>query len=125
MACWVDTHRRILRFGATLPRNQYMRVRAEDVLNDSSSQLSLIAKWLAIRTSEDTIEAMMHPERSPFASPGTAATGIVGGNDPSFLRDPVPRPVKMVRTLEPPAGWVGNVPLWQMTVNIANRLGYP
>ena len=67
----------------------------------------------------------MHPEKSPFASLGPAATGIVGGNDPGFLRDPIPRPVKRLKTLDPPEGWVGNSSLWQMTVDIASQLGYP
>jgi len=125
IASWVETQCRILHFAATLPKNRYLRIRAEDVLNDLRPQLSSIAEWLAIGTGEEEIEAMMHPEESPFASLGSAATGIIGGNDPGFLRDPIPRPVKVERTLDPPEGWVGNSSLWQMTVDIAGRLGYP
>jgi hypothetical protein len=125
IAAWVDTHSRILRFAATLPGKRYMRVRGEDVLNDPRSQLSSIAAWLALRTSEDAIDAMMHPEDSPFASVGPAGSGIVGGNDPGFLRDPIPRAVSVLPTLDPPEGWEGNSSLWEMTVDIAARLGYP
>jgi hypothetical protein len=125
IAQWVVTHCRILRFAATLPKARYMRIRAEDVLNEPRSHLSSIAGWLALRTSENAIEAMMHPEKSPFASVGPAASGIVGGNDPGFLRDPIPRPVKVLSALDPPVGWIGNESLWGMTVDIATRLGYP
>jgi hypothetical protein len=125
IAFWVETHCRILRLGATLPKHRYMRVKAEDVLNDPRSQLRSIAAWLGVDTNERAIEEMMHPEASPFAGFGPEASGIVGGNDPSFLRDPVPRPVEVIRTLEQPPGWEGNSSLWQMTVEIATRLGYP
>jgi hypothetical protein len=125
IASWVETHGRILRFAAPLPKNFCMRVRAEDVLNDTHSQLRLIAAWLGIRTDEDAIEAMTHPEASPFASFGLAGSGIVGGNDPNFLSDPVPRPVEVLSTLDQPPGWVGNLSLWRVAVDIANVLGYP
>jgi len=125
IALWVDIHCRILRFAATLPKTRYLRIRAEDVLNDPHSHLSSIARWLELQTSEGAIEAMMHPEKSPFASVGPAASGIIGGNDPAFLLDPIPRPVKVLPTLDPPAGWVANEALWEMTIEVATRLGYP
>jgi sulfotransferase family protein len=125
MAYWVEVQSRILCFTATLPKSRYMRVRAEDVLNDTRPQLRSIAVWLGVRSDEDVIEAMMHPEASPFASFGVEGSGIIGGHDPSFLRDPIPHAVEVLRTLELPRGWVGNSSLWRMTVDIANRLGYP
>jgi hypothetical protein len=125
IAFWVETHCRILRFAATLPNSRYMRVRAEDVLSDTRSQLRSIAAWLGAQTDERAIEAMLHPEASPFARFGPEGSGIVGGNDPNFLRDPIPRPAEIVDTLCQPPGWDGNSSLWQMTVDIANRLGYP
>jgi hypothetical protein len=124
IASWVDVHQRILRFGATLPANRYTCVRAEDVLNDSRPQLSSIADWLQISSDDGDIEAMLRPERSPFASLGPTTTGIIGGNDHAFLRDPVPHPVKSPPKLDRPEGWIGNSSLWRMTVEVANRLGY-
>jgi hypothetical protein len=41
MASWHETNRRILHFAAKLPPDRYMRVRAENVLNDTESQLPL------------------------------------------------------------------------------------
>jgi hypothetical protein len=124
IASWVEIQCRILRFTSTIPARSFIRLRAEDVLNDSRSQLCSVAKWLGIRADEDAIESMMHPENSPFARPGDIVTGIVGGHDPSFLRDPTPRRVPEPRTLLRPESWVNNTELWQMTVDIANRLGY-
>jgi hypothetical protein len=125
IASWVETHCRILRFAATLPKHRYMRVRGEDVLNDTRTRLESIARWLGIRTDERALAAMTHPEASPFASFGPDGSGMTGGNDPNFLRDPKPHPVEVAATLEPPPGWVGNAALWQKTFDIAKRLGYP
>jgi hypothetical protein len=102
-----------------------MRVRAEDLLNDTRPHLRSIAAWLGIRTDADAIEEMTHPEDSPFASFGIEGSGIISGHDPNFLRDPIPHPVEVLHTLDPPPGWVENASLWDMTVDIAHRLGYP
>jgi len=125
IASWVLAQARILRFAKTLPENRYLCVRAEDVLNDARSRLRSIAAWLEIRTDENAIENMMHPEASPFANWGLDESGVAGGNDPNFLRDPIPRPVQLPRTVDQPFGWEGYSSLWQLTVEIANRLGYP
>jgi hypothetical protein len=124
IASWYETHRRILKFAAKLPADRYKRVRAEDVLNDSESQLRAIAAWLGLREDESAVEAMKHPEASPFASEGTADSGIVGGHDPSFLRDPIPHCVEVPSTLDPPEGWTEDLSVWEMVVHLANRLGY-
>ncbi len=125
IASWVATQCRILNFASTLPRDRYRRVRAEDVLNDTRSQLRSIAAWLGIRDDEAAIEAMTHPEMSPFASVGPADSGIIGGNDPTFLRDPIPRPVEVLHSLDQPPGWVADSSLWQMVVEVSSQLGYP
>jgi hypothetical protein len=125
IACWAETHGRILCFAATRPQQAYLRVKAEEILNDTDAQLRSIAAWLGIRADAAAVEAMRHPENSLFASPGSAESGIMGGNDPGFLRDPIPHTVEVPRLLARPPGWVGNASLWQRTVDLANRLGYP
>ena len=55
---------------------------------------------------------------------GPAESGVVGGNDPIFLRDPVPHSVNVPRTLDPPNGWTADASTWKMVVDLANRLGY-
>jgi Sulfotransferase family len=124
IASWYDTHRRILHFGATLPPDRYMRIRAEDVLNDTESQLPAIARWLGVCSDASAIEAMKHPEASPFSTFRTADSGIVGGNDPGFLRDPTPHRAEVPSTLEPPDGWEADALVWRMVGDLANRLGY-
>jgi hypothetical protein len=124
IAAWHGIHARILRFAAALPGDQMMRVRAEDVLNDAPAQLRAIAAWLRLRTDAAAIEAMCHPEHSPFARFGPPGSGVIGGHDHGFLHDPVPRRVAVSPTIEPPAGWHGEARLWQRTVELAHRLGY-
>jgi len=124
IAAWGGVHSRILRFAATLPGDRVMRVRAEDVLNDARAQLRTIAAWLGLRADDAAIEAMCHPEASPFARFGPPASGVIGGLDHGFLRDPVPRRVEVPPRIEPPPGWHGEPRLWRRTVEIARRLGY-
>lgn len=124
IASWLETHCRILCFGASLPTDRYLRVRAEDVLQEPRSQLRSIAGWLGIRADDRALDAMIHPEASPFAFPGPPDSGIIGGNDPGFLRNPVLRSVEPPPPLERPAGWVENETLWRRTVDLATQLGY-
>jgi hypothetical protein len=124
IASWYDIHRRIVHFGTELPAHRYLRVRAEDVLNNSESQLRAIAEWVGVSTETDAIEAMKHPELSPFARFGPDDSGVVGGNDPGFLRDPMLRAANLPLSLEPPDGWVAEPKAWELVKHLAHRLGY-
>ncbi len=124
IAAWFATHRRIMLFAATLPNDRYLRVKAEDILNDLRPQLRAIAAWLRLRTDADAIDSMTHPELSPFAGFGPAGSGATAGNDPAFLRDPKPRRVAVPNTLDPPPGWTESASVWQFVVDLAHRLGY-
>jgi hypothetical protein len=99
-------------------------VRAEDVLNDPVTHLRTIAAWLGVRLDDVALAAMRCPEASPFARPGPAGSGILGGHDPNFLHDPVPRRVELPAGIEQPPGWQGNAQLWTATVALARDLGY-
>ncbi len=101
-----------------------LRVRAEDVLNDPDGQLRAIAEWLGLRADAGAIAAMRHPEASPFARPGPAGSGVIGGYDPGFLNDPIPRRVEIPSTVEQPSDWRGEPRLWRTAVELAHRLGY-
>jgi sulfotransferase family protein len=124
IAAWVQVHKRILRFTAVLPKQRALRVRAEDVLNDPDHQLREIARWLGIRDDDEAIEAMRHPERSPFARFGPRGSGVIGGHDHGFLRDPVVRGAELPASLAPPEGWIGEPRLWRRAEALARRLGY-
>ena len=123
-AYWLETHCRIICFGDTLPAGRYLRLRAEDVLRDARAQMGAVAEWLGIRADDEAVEAMMHPEDSPFAFPGPEGSGILSGNDPGFLSDPALRAVDAAPALERPPGWVENDALWQRAASLAQRMGY-
>jgi Sulfotransferase family len=125
MASWLDAHQRIVRFTSALPIERHLRVRAEDILNHADPQLEAITTWLGLRRDPAAMEAMKHPERSPFASFGPAGSGVTGGHDPGFLRDPIPRRVEVHRTIEQPPGWTGNPTLWDSVLALATQMGYP
>jgi hypothetical protein len=83
---WYHIHMNILRFTGTLPLGQSLRVKGEDILSAPEVYLPQIAEWLGIRTDRDAIEAMKHPENSPYACVGPEVAR--GGNDPKFMRNP-------------------------------------
>ena len=124
IAAWVQVHQRILRFLAAVPEQRARRVRAEDVLNDPDHQLREIARWLGVRDDDTAIEAMKHPERSPFARFGSQGSGVIGGHDHGFLREPALRRAELPFSLEPPEGWIGEYGLWRRAEALARRLGY-
>jgi hypothetical protein len=83
---WHHMHTNILRFTSTLPLGQTLRVKGEDILSEPDVYLPQIAEWLGIRTDREAIEAMKHPENSPYARVGPDVAR--GGNDPKFMRSP-------------------------------------
>jgi hypothetical protein len=124
VAAWLDVHGRIVRFLARQPPERVMRVRAEDVLNDPERQLAAVARWLGLRSDTAAIEAMSHPEASPFARFGPAGSGVTGGHDPGFLANPTPRAAALPDAVEQPDCWQGEARLWRRTVALAARVGY-
>jgi hypothetical protein len=123
VASWLDVNQRILRFGA-LNGDCYLRIRAEDVLNEPAAQLRSIASALGVRADDDAVAAMSHPESSPFARLGPRCTGVTGGSDPEFLRSPVPRRAVLPHSLDQPTGWTGPPALWSTAAALAAQLGY-
>lgn len=121
---WYLTHRRIMRFTSALPPERCLRLRAEDVLNEAERQLTGIARWLGIRADAVAIDAMRHPECSPFAGFGPEGSGVTGGNDPRFLADPIPRRVELPGSIERPPGWNGGDELWASVSQLAAEFGY-
>jgi hypothetical protein len=84
---WLRTHKNIINFASALPIGQCMRIKSESMLSNPWLYLPQIAEWLGISTAADAIEAMMHPERSPYARPGP--NQAMYGNDPDFIHNPV------------------------------------
>jgi hypothetical protein len=67
----------------------------EDVLPAPEQYLQELATWLGVRTDAEAIEAMKHPEQSPYACFGPP--GARYGNDRFFGEDPVLRPGRAQR----------------------------
>jgi len=86
---WYDVHKRIVRFLDTLPCGQWMRIKGEDLLSEPEVYLPQIAEWMGLRTDAEAIEAMVHPENSPYACVGPWPSR--GGNDRKFTRSPALR----------------------------------
>jgi hypothetical protein len=83
---WYTIHVNIVSFLNGLPAQQWLRLQGEAILSNPDQYLGQIAQWLGISTDRAAIEAMKHPENSPFASLGPLNAPF--GNDPKFLRDP-------------------------------------
>ena len=86
---WYTWNMNIITFLDGLPEGQKMRVRGEDLLSEPDPYLRKIAEWLGLRTDEEAIEAMKHPERSPYACIGPANAPF--GNNGAFLQAPALR----------------------------------
>jgi hypothetical protein len=102
---WLKPHLAILEFLQSVSEDRQMRLRGEDNLSEPRKYLRQIAEWLGVRTDDEAVEAMMHPENSPFACYGPPNAKY--GNDPNFLESPqlrqytyTPRPL----TWEPRPG---------------------
>jgi Sulfotransferase family len=79
----VSAHQAILRFLGSVPSHQQFRVRGEDLLTSPDENLRRIALWLDIRSDDEAIEAMKHPERSAFAKDGPQ-NALTGGDEKFF-----------------------------------------
>ncbi|MEO0974235.1 MAG: sulfotransferase, partial [Pseudomonadota bacterium] len=87
---WLAPHRRILRFLEDVPAERRCWYRGEDFMAAPQQYLAEVATWLGVDAGAAAIEAMLHPEHSPFAAVGPANARF--GNDPSFMESPALRP---------------------------------
>lgn len=121
---WHDLNINILNFLDTVPSEQQMRIRGEDIMSDPRRHLAAICRWLGIRDDEAAVDEMMHPERSPFACFGPI--NALFGNDPNFLRGPTFRPHKVkIPPLDRPVPWRDDGKgLHPRVVELAQEFGY-
>ncbi len=83
---WLSAHENIMNFTAGLPLSQSMRIKVEALLSEPRRYLPQVAEWLDIDAGPKAIDAMLHPELSPFADYGPSNARF--GADPDFLNDP-------------------------------------
>jgi hypothetical protein len=87
---WYEAHERVLDFLDTIAPERQMRIRGEDLLAQPEVWLPRICRWLGIDEGPAAIDAMMHPETSPFACPGP--WNARWGGDPGYQDNPALRP---------------------------------
>ena len=83
---WCEAHERILELAAAKDRPPMLLVPGEDLVAGPNPTLARIAAWLQVDSDPAVLEAMRHPERSPFANPGPWPSW--GDQDPHFLASP-------------------------------------
>ena len=120
---WLYTNRNILRFLSQIPAERQRRVRGEDLLSHPDTQLREIAAWLGLRTDTEAVNAMKHPENSPYACIGPP--GAKGGNDRIFLENPALRPLPNRPSKLPGLSWNRDEGGFSKGVRqLARRFGY-
>jgi Sulfotransferase family len=83
---WYRANLNIVTFLDGVPKEQWLRLRGEDMLRAPERHLAEVAELMGVRADEDAVDAMLHPERSPYAAIGPRNARF--GNDPKFLRSP-------------------------------------
>jgi hypothetical protein len=101
---WFVLNTNIVTFLKSIPHHQWTVVHGEDLLGDPDRCLRQVAAWLGLRTDQEAVEEMKHPERSPYACFGPPGARL--GNDILFLENPSLHQVQgHSYTLEGPLSW--------------------
>ena len=88
---WYSSHLRIIQALDKLPRDQWMRVRAEDLLGAPHIWLPRILAWLQLEWDDRIIARMTRTEKWLFAL--DSDLGLQWGGDWKFFANPALRPV--------------------------------
>jgi hypothetical protein len=121
-SAWYLHHRYIMRELSTLPAEQWIRVRAEDLLREPEKSVPPIYDWLGLDYDDEIIANLAHTERWRFA--GTGESGKLRGGDPKFMLDPRLRPVAEPGPVEFPAEWNLLEEMCHRMTELAAELGY-
>ena len=87
---WYTLNQNICEFLNSVPVDQRIQIRGEELLLNPDEGFRRIAAWMGLRTDIEAIEEMKHPERSPYAFLGPP--GARYGSDAFFLAAPALRP---------------------------------
>lgn len=121
---WLRRHAGILAFLQDVPEQHRYRLLAEDLLETPADSLRGLCRWRGIDCSLPTLEAMLHPEHSPYSRPGPY--GAEFGFSRTFLQAPGYRhasrpPLSLRQSLPWRQDGKGFVP---EVIELAQRLGY-
>jgi hypothetical protein len=123
---WLRSHQNIMECARELPVGQYMRIKAEMLLGNPRFYLAQICEWLGLDSDEASIEAMLHPEHSPYACMGPPSARF--GNDPNFLKTPKLDFERLARIKEPPlegeVEWRPGESFSKPVLRLARQFGY-
>ena len=121
---WYQIHMNILNFLEKVPKEQYIRMKGEDIMENPEERLREICEWLGVRTDDEAISRMMRPQESPFACFGPLTAMF--GNDPNFLRRPTFRRHKpKLPPLDSPLPWRNDgARLKKEIIELAREFGY-
>jgi hypothetical protein len=123
---WQVSHALSVTVTESLPPGQRMRLKGETLLCNLDVYLPQICEWLGIRRDPEAIEAMMHPENSPYARPGPR--GAPFGNDPNYLENPAIDHERLARIKEPrldgELSWRPGESFSPQTRRLAKQFGY-
>jgi hypothetical protein len=118
----VAARRRIMEFLDRVPPDRWRVVRGEDAIDRPIETLEPVLAWLGVRTDSEALDALRHPERSPFARFGPADAWA--GNDPQFQASPTLRPARRPVSLALRGDWRVTA-RWREEVEVlARELGY-
>jgi Sulfotransferase family len=109
---WYTCHLRIVKALLDLPGDQWMRVRAEDLLREPRIWLPRVLDRLSLSHDNTTIEHMTQTDRWQFAQYNP---GAEGGGDYSFMRNPA------LRQVPAPAAELDSPP-WEITDEVRRRI---
>jgi len=123
---WRTTHEVIMMITEDLSLGQCMRLKGEALLSDLENYLPQICEWLGIRTDREAINAMMHPENSPYARRGPPSAPL--GNDPNYLENPAIDRERLAKLKEPRLDgelpWRPGETFTPETLRLARQFGY-
>ena len=121
---WLALHLNICEFLDGVPASHTLRVRGEDIVSDPERGLREVLAWLGLRTDDEAIGEMKHPERSLYACYGPPSAHF--GNDRAFLQDLVLCPARAEKhTLEGPLSWCDDGREFSAEVRaLAQKFGY-
>lgn len=121
---WRDRHERILRLADRLAPGQMMYLKGEWLIADPDAYLPQICDWLDVGSDAAALEAMKHPEDSPYACVGPR--NAREGNNPGYLKDPRLRVAPAPKlSLQGPLEWLpGSDGFSGQTIELAHFLGY-
>ncbi|MFG2719317.1 sulfotransferase family protein [Streptomyces sp. NPDC048416] len=121
-SAWYISHLRILGTLSLLPKDRWIRVRAEDLIQNPHRFAPSIFEWLGLDSSEETIQGITETERWVFASNGESAN--LYGGDPKFLLNPQLRPVADPGPIVFPPEWNLRGEMCDKMTELAHELGY-